>query len=50
LVLYGDGQVGPVEERVPNAEVKLGLVFLCEYRKKIISKIARLHTCDWAES
>jgi hypothetical protein len=28
LVLDGDGEVGPIEERVPDAEVELFLEFL----------------------
>jgi hypothetical protein len=28
LILYGDGEIGPVEERVPDSEVELVLKFL----------------------
>lgn len=28
MILYSDGEVGPVEERVPDAEIELFLVFL----------------------
>jgi hypothetical protein len=32
LVLYGDAEVFPVEERVPDSEVEFNLKFLCDKR------------------
>jgi len=44
LILDGDGKIGPVEERVPDSKVELGLILLWGDIRRYVYRQQMLHT------